>query len=147
MQLHPLVESAGISISYDCTNEWLYADWKGLHDQASSRAACLQLLECLRTQPCRKILNDNFHISHSSMRLTQWGSWWLNEMQKAGLQYIAWVLPQNILARQATETTVKSISNPVVATFDDLASACLWLQKAHEVPPVLHSTPGVLQAV
>jgi hypothetical protein len=133
MQLHPLVTTAHIAIGYDSTNDWLYADWQGEHDQESSQAACLLLLECLRAQPCRKILNDNSNITRTSVQLTLWGAWWLEEMLKTGLQYIAWVYPRDFAARQATEATVQLIARPVVGTFDDVASAYVWLQQVKPV--------------
>ncbi|GAB3852947.1 hypothetical protein GCM10028822_21210 [Hymenobacter terrigena] len=53
-------------------------------------------------------------------------------MQAAGLRYFAWVLPHSLQARHATEERVYPISNPLVGTFDDLASACLWQQQQRE---------------
>jgi hypothetical protein len=135
MQLLPLVDSATISISYDDTNEWLYADWKGAHDQDTAQANCLQVLECLRAQACRKVLTDNTNVESTTAQLTSWGMAWLDEMREAGLQHMAWVLPRSFAARHTTEAAVKAVSQPVVATFDDVASAYVWLQKAHAVPP------------
>ena len=63
------------------------------------------------------------------MRFTGWGVWWLEEMRTAGLLFLAWVLPKDLLARQVAETTVHSIEQPRVGTFDDVASAYGWLQQ------------------
>lgn len=129
MQLHPLFDTSEIFIGLDKENKWLYADWKGEHDQDTSQACCLQLLESLRAWPCHKILNDNSSITRTTVQLTLWGAWWLEEMRGAGLEHIAWVLPRSLPARQVVEATVKVIERPHVKTFDDVASAYLWLQQ------------------
>ncbi|WP_139924903.1 hypothetical protein [Hymenobacter sp. DG01] len=131
MHIHPIVESPGIVIGYDSDNHWLYVDWRGEHDQESSQASCLLMLEALRGQSCHKILNDNSSITRTSVQLSLWGAWWLEEMMRAGLQYIAWVYPRNFEARQASEGVLQAIQQPVVVTFDDVASAYLWLQQQH----------------
>ncbi|ALW85003.1 hypothetical protein AUC43_07795 [Hymenobacter sedentarius] len=134
MQLHVITDSPELFIGHDTDNQWLYVDWKGEHDQESSQAACLLMLESLRAWPCHKILNDNSGITSTTVQLTLWGAWWLNEMRTAGLQYIAWVLPRSLLARQAVETVVHAIDAPRVGTFDDVASAYVWLQQQQPEP-------------
>jgi hypothetical protein len=129
MQLEAIVDSPELFIGYDTQNDWLYVDWKGEHDQASSQAGCELMLEALRATPCNKILNDNSNVTRTSMQLTQWGVRWVEQMRLAGLQYIAWVLPQSLLARQSVESTVHAIEAPRVGTFDDVASAYVWLQQ------------------
>jgi hypothetical protein len=129
MQLNVIVDSVEIFIGHDSHNEWLYVDWKGEHTQESSRAAGQLMLDSLRAWPCHKILNDNSSITRTSVQLIQWGVWLLDAMRAAGLQYIAWVLPHSLLARQAVETVLYAIETPRVGTFDDVASACVWLQQ------------------
>ncbi|GAB3289009.1 hypothetical protein ACFQT0_08070 [Hymenobacter humi] len=129
MQLQTIVDSPGVFISYDAENDWLYVDWKGEHDQQSSQATCGLMLTTLQAWPCHKILNDNSSITQTTMQLNQWTARWLEQMRTAGLQYIAWVLPRHLMARQAVETIVHAISTPRVGTFDDVASAYIWLQQ------------------
>ncbi|MDF7812785.1 hypothetical protein [Hymenobacter sp. YC55] len=93
------------------------------------------MLEALRAWPCHKILNDNSNITRTTVELSLWGAWWLEEMLRAGLQHIAWVFPRDFVARQASETVLSSIERPVIGTFDDVASAYIWLQQQH---PGLH---------
>ncbi|GAC1586946.1 MAG: hypothetical protein NVS3B25_02480 [Hymenobacter sp.] len=135
MQLLPLVDSAELFIGRDAHNHWLYVDWKGEHDQESSQAACRLMLDSLRAWPCHKILNDNSSITRTTVQLTRWGVWWIEEMRAAGLQFIAWVLPRDLRSRQSVEATVQAIEHPQVGTFDDVASACVWLQQQQVVAP------------
>ncbi|WP_310397660.1 hypothetical protein [Hymenobacter sp.] len=129
MSLHAIVDSPELYIGHDMQNQWLYADWKGEYDQEASRAACALLLTSLRVWPCQKILNDNSGVTRTTAQLTDWGVRWLDELRAAGLQYIAWVLPRNPLARRCNEEKVHAIDYPRVGTFDDVASAYAWLQQ------------------
>lgn len=127
MQIHPILETPGIVIGYDSDNQWLYVDWRGEHTPESSRECCLLMLDSLRRWPCHKILNDNSNIVRTNVQLSDWSAWWLNEMLEAGLRYIAWIFPHDFAARQHTEQTLQSIQRPIVGTFDDVASAYIWL--------------------
>ena len=129
MELHPIVDSSVLFIGHDAQNQWLYVDWMGEHDPESSRASCLLMLDSLRAYPCRKILNDNTNIIRTTMQLSAWSIWWLDEMKAAGLEVIAWVLPREMFSRQHVENAMRSIEHPHVGTFDDLASAYVWLQQ------------------
>ncbi|QKG53248.1 hypothetical protein [Hymenobacter sp. BRD67] len=128
MQLEPLAETTGLLVAYDHANHWLYADWHGDHTQETSRAACLVLLDALRQHPTTKILNDNSRILSTSVELSEWGAWWLSEMRAAGLAYLAWVYPRNFTSREATDAILSRIQQPVLAAFDDVASAYFWLK-------------------
>ncbi|KUG09943.1 hypothetical protein [Solirubrum puertoriconensis] len=135
MELQLIAQTELITISYDTTNEWLYVDWRGEHDQETSQAGCMLMLEAMRQRPCSKILNDNSNITRTTVQLTLWGAWWLEEMMRAGLEYVAWVLPREFEARRATESTLMVIQKPVVSTFDDVASAYMWLRRLNPQVP------------
>lgn len=141
MQLRLIATTPGISIYYDEINRWLYTDWQGVHTQESSQAAGLLLLEVLRQQPSSKILNDTSTIVSTSVDLSTWDQWWLRELVGAGLRYIAWVYPRLFPDRDATERILIHVKPMVVTTFDDVATACLWLQKqgvaAHPSSPTV----------
>jgi len=129
MELATLLDQENLYIGFDAVNQWLYVDWKGEYTKEASRATCLLMLETIRAHPCAKILNDNSNVTRTDVELTSWTLWWLEEMRQAGLQCIAWVYTRAFDNRQATEATVVRIERPRVATFDDLASAYVWLQQ------------------
>lgn len=129
MQLHVIIDSPELFIGHDAENHWLYVDWKGEYNQDLSRSTCRQMLETIQIWPCTKLLNDNSSITRTTVQLTQWGVQWLEDMLAAGLHFIAWVLPHDLVARQSTEDIVQAIARPRVGTFDDVASACVWLQQ------------------
>jgi transcriptional regulator GlxA family with amidase domain len=125
----PLVDTPGLSISYDANNQWQYVEWKGQHDPVSSWAACALMLDTLRAFPCARILNDNSGITRTTMQLSARSLDWLALMHAAGLQVLAWVLPQQLASQRATEGIVLKFEAPIVCTFNDLASAHVWLQR------------------
>ena len=129
MQLQPLIVTDGISISYDSHNQWLYVDWRGEHDNASSQAACGLMLQALHQHPCGKILNDNSNISYTTADLSQWGKEWLQDMAAAGLEYFAWVLPRSSAKLDKVDLKFSSMSRYMVVTFSDLATAYDWLHQ------------------
>ena len=129
MPLRLLVDTPGLSISYDSDNQWQYVEWKGKHDPASSWAACMLMLDTLRAFPCPKILNDNSGITRTTMQLSARSLDWLTQMHATGLQVLAWVLPPQLASQRTTEGFVLKIEAPAVYTFDDLASAYAWLQQ------------------
>lgn len=129
MPLRSLVNTPGLSISYDADNQWQYVEWKGTHDPVSSWAACALMLDTLRAFPCARILNDNSGITRTTMQLSARSLDWLAQMHAAGLQVLAWVLPPQLASQRTPEGFVLKIEAPAVYTFDDLASAYAWLQK------------------
>ena len=100
MPLRLLVDTPSLSISYDSDNQWQYVEWKGKHDPVSSWAACVLMLDTLRAFPCSKILNDNSGITRTTMQLSARSLDWLAQMHAAGLQFLAWVLPQKLASRR-----------------------------------------------
>ena len=134
MQLRAIADTPGISIGYDVENQWLYVDWKGAHDSNSSWAACGLMLSSMQECPCSKILNDNSNITHTSMQLSARSLEWLAQMHAAGLHHLAWVMPPELNSRRITEDVVLNIAVPHVSTFDDVASAYVWLKQQVHVP-------------
>ena len=135
-ELHCLVVTPALLVSYDTTNQWLYNQWLGLHDKESVRLSAEAIFCCLATHPCTKMLSD-----HSLLQ----GDWKpaiasvvqqnFERLAGGGVIYVAWVCSLEYADRVAMEQLVRQLSRPVVNLFDDVASACEWL--AHcPVPPV-----------
>lgn len=59
----------------------------------------------------------------------EWGGKeWFPAMAAGGLQYFAWVYSTNLYSRLSTDLTLQfTAGNPVVATFDDIATTQAWL--------------------
>ncbi|GAB2792634.1 hypothetical protein HNQ93_003629 [Hymenobacter luteus] len=126
---HIILETPGLVISYDYTNQWLYADWRGEHDQDSTRAGCGLMLEALSQWPSSKILNDNSNVTSIAVQLTTWGIGWLQAMYVAGLRYLAWIYSPATHNPQVVQDIIRTTNKPIVASFHDLPSARIWLRQ------------------
>lgn len=124
---HLIFDQPALAISYDYTHQWLYVNWRGPHNQESTRAGCACILEALSQWPTAKILNDNTNITRASLQFTEWGVAWLRDMYAAGLRYLAWVYAAEFEGRQASEKLVRLMTHPTVVSFDDIQSAQVWL--------------------
>lgn len=123
-----LLDTPQLTIARDHVNDWLYVDWKGEHTSASSRQGCELMLEYLRKYPCSKVLNDSSNVTQSDFKVAEWIMPWLKMMHQTGMQALAWVYPPLYTARQSTDEKIQFVQGPMLATFDDVASACEWLQ-------------------
>ncbi|UOR05961.1 hypothetical protein MUN82_02390 [Hymenobacter aerilatus] len=126
-ELEYVREVPGLIISYDRTNQWIYADWHGEHTPESSTVACQALLEVAQEKHYAKILNDNSNITHSTARITDVGWQWMRDIYAAGVLFFVWVSPTTAMDEQMRENALRSSGRPFVVTFPDLASACSWL--------------------
>jgi hypothetical protein len=136
-ELPYLFDSPGLRITYDATNKWLYNQWRGLHDEVSIQAGGLQVYACLAQYPCTKILSD-----HSELH----GDWqqgnvehslrYFSRLAALGITQFAWVYGPDYRDRAAMERSYYLLTEPVVAVFDDIASAYEWLRQCPVgVPP------------
>lgn len=131
MALQTLLEAPHITIACDHLNGWLYADWRGDQDLASVQHGATEMLRLMQQEHCHKVLNDNRLVTSMWSEAAEWGGKeWFPAMAAGGLRYFAWVYSANLYSRLSTDLTLQfAAGNPVVATFDDLATAQAWLQQ------------------
>ena len=131
MALQTLYDVPTLTISYDHVNNWLYLDWHGALDDESVMAGGLKLLELLKQENCRKVLNDNARITGLWADAAKWGSdVMMPLLHDAGCRYLAWVYSperfSQLSAQLAAERTTASIT---IMTFRDRDTAAEWLQR------------------
>ncbi|WP_426061462.1 hypothetical protein [Hymenobacter sp. B1770] len=131
MALQTLYDAPTLTISYDHVNNWLYLDWHGALDDESVMAGALKLLELLKQENCRKVLNDNTHITGLWADAAQWGSdVFFPMLHEAGCRYFSWVYSperySQLSAQLAVEHTTAGIT---IMTFQTLDTAAEWLQR------------------
>lgn len=125
-----LYQDAVISIAYDDDEHWLLADWQPEQDAFSVQAGALKMLELLRQQGARKVLNDNRRVHTTWADAAEWGGQvWFPLMADAGLERFAWVYSPNVHSRLSTDLTLQHTARPVVGTFDNLDAARAWLRQ------------------
>lgn len=132
MALQTLLEASHITIFYDHLDDWLLADWHGEQNLESVQHGALQMLRLLGQQRTRKVLNDNTLVTSMWSDAAEWGGRiWFPQMVEAGLEFFAWVYSPNTYSRLSTDLTLQHTpaARPVVATFDELATAKAWLRQ------------------
>jgi hypothetical protein len=131
MSLQTLLEEPHIAISYDHQNDWLLADWRGNQNLTTVQHGGSEMLRLVTMQQCHKVLNDNTNVTNMWSEASEWaGTEWFPAMMAAGLQYFAWVYSPNTYSRLSTDLTLQFTgTTPVVATFDDIATAQAWLRQ------------------
>ncbi|RTQ49657.1 hypothetical protein EJV47_12630 [Hymenobacter gummosus] len=125
-----LYRDAVISVAYDEAEQWLLAEWQAEQDAFTVQAGALRMLELLRQQGCRKVLNDNRRVQTTWADAAEWGGRvWFPLMIEAGLEYFAWVYSPNVYSRLSTDLTLQHTAKPVVRTFDSIEAARTWLRQ------------------
>ena len=124
-----LTDTPGLTIAYDAAHHWLHLTWRGAHDEDTSKAACLLILEKIRLTASTKILNDATLDLDGWSELTRWiAQDYLLALADAGVSAIAWVVPHNLRARIDTHNVMARQTRPLVDTFSDAEAAYHWLR-------------------
>jgi|GEM_PF-1231767 len=130
--LRCLLDTPGLRISYDAANHWLYNQWIGVYDEATVRERVQDVFACLATQPCRRILSDHSQLTGSWLSASVWiGEYYFDRLVECGITHFAWVYSAAYPDRLAMEKALSFTMHPVVAIFDEVASAYEWL---HQCP-------------
>jgi hypothetical protein len=129
---HLLVDTPSFVLTFNETKQWLHAVWKGPHDAASIVAGCAAMQQCLRKNPCHKVLDDSSLSENDWDEVADWvGQHFFETMARQGVRYFAWVCPSDLVSRKSMELALQQATQPIVAMFNDVATARAWLQ-AHE---------------
>lgn len=137
MNIDLLAETTNLFISYDRSNQWLYLDWCGDLTLRSVQQSCLLVAECFLAQNCTRILNDNTNVTSITPDVGIWlATEYLPHIEAAGVEYMAWVHSSNIDTQACTDVALFDLMTPVVALFNDLASAYSWLRAVKFKAPV-----------
>ena len=135
-----LFAASNVSAYYDSTNEWLYLDWHGELDLNLLRKNCLQVVLCLVAKRYKRILNDNTNLTKASPDVVPWlATELLPYMKLVVIEYMACVLSPNLDVQNEAEAAIEEIMKPVIALFDDMASAYEWLSSVNFEAPAAPS--------
>ena len=126
-------KTPGVEIEYDEDQKYLTVDWKGFQSFHSIKTGCYKLLDCINKHHCQLILNDNTNV------MGTWGDavdWVANDyfpvIEKAGVQYIAWIYSASMFSRLSADLTIESTNGKIVTkTFDNKADGLEWLLHEH----------------
>ncbi|QIL74912.1 hypothetical protein [Hymenobacter sp. HDW8] len=122
--------TSAVQVWHDAEAHWLYVRWRGNYAIQTAEEGWELLLRCLHQQPCAMLLNDARHAATGWSGQEQWaGEALFPKLAQWGVRYVACVYPEALAARFSLDTTLGYTPQPFVAAFDDLATACTWLQQ------------------
>ncbi|UOR03744.1 hypothetical protein MUN82_12380 [Hymenobacter aerilatus] len=90
----------------------------------------------------KRILNDNTNVTKITPEVAPWlANDFLPYLRLLGIEYIAWICSSDMQIQNDTEAVLEKLTSPVVALFDDMATAYEWLSTARFQSPVMLNTP------
>lgn len=118
-----------ITISYQEGSGCLEVDWTGFQDLKSVKAGCLKMIELLKKNQCHKVVNDNSHVLGTWSEAAEWvGKEWFPMMERAGLQYFAWIFSPSTFSQLSAKKSVDvKEGNVITQFFTELTAAQEWL--------------------
>jgi hypothetical protein len=125
---HLLHDSPTLSIYYDPVHDWIYMDWKGQQSVESIKAGCNLLLGFLKSERCKKVLNDNTRVTNIWSDAAPWiAREFFPKAAQAGLTYIAWIYSPDQFSRLSTDE-VMALNQEKIATipFNNYEDAVQW---------------------
>jgi PAS domain S-box-containing protein len=119
-----------IRIDYNQQDKSLEVDWIGFHNIDSVKKGCFIMLDLLKKNNCSKVLNDNTNVLGNWSEAADWGgTFWFPEMQKAGLQFFAWVYSHSTFSKLAAHKSLDvMVGNITTQFFTDTEDAKEWLK-------------------
>jgi hypothetical protein len=119
----------GLDIEYDAYHQWIYANWKGHHTEASVKRGCELISDLLVAKGCRKFLNDNRLAQGKWSEATPWiATTWLPRQEQMGLKAIAWILSPSTLHRLSSQKVLDQDQTTIqVEVFNEYSRAKEWL--------------------
>lgn len=125
-----LFESSFLTLSFDYTHNWLYADWQGPQTLETVQVGSAQLVEQLRRERCEKLLNDNRAVHGMWMDGSEWIARDLPPaLEAAGLRYVAWVYSPEVFSRLSAQRAMEQSGRRFLTlAFEDLSAARAWLE-------------------
>lgn len=110
-------------------NSFIYAQWFGVQSVETVKEGGYKLLEMMRENPCPKLLNSNKNVIGSWDMALDWAqNEWAPQMKKAGLRYLAQVVPSSFYATMTIENLIQKIDRDFeIRTFEKDTDAIAWL--------------------
>lgn len=94
-----LLNKQNVVVAHHEKSNYLYINWIGFQREAEIYESGEQVLRLFKGLNCHKVLNDNREVIGPWNKASEWTqNYWFPEMINAGLQYFAWIFPDNIFA-------------------------------------------------
>lgn len=122
-------QNSNITITYSEKKHCVNADWTGFQNLNSVQQGGMMLFEMLVKNNCHKMLNDNRNVLGTWSEASDWaGKEWFPMMEKAGLQYFAWVFSPIAFSQLSAKKSIDVAPHHVtVQFFTDITLAEDWI--------------------
>ena len=119
-----------LRMNYNKLKERLEVDWLGFHNLQTVQKGGLMILDYLVRFNCKKLLNENTNVIGNWSDASDWVAQVLfPKLEKAGLQYVAWVYAPSTFSRMAAHKSVEGKSGSMIQFFANNSEASEWLDK------------------
>jgi hypothetical protein len=127
-----LLDTPVLTIYHDAANDCLYNQWKDTHDADTILACIGHIMACLEANACQKVLSDHTEFTGDWKQLApEVGGEVFEQMAARGVRLFAWVHGPDCRDQLAMHQAMQVASKPTITLFDDVATACQWLQQRH----------------
>jgi hypothetical protein len=132
------------TLSYEESEQWLYATWGGLIGNHEAMQGALNYLDKVAAHPSAFLLNNNLDLHGPWFNSVEWLEHaWLPQAQRLGLRYIAHVVQADKGDDILTLTRADHLSELLeLQLFHDLDAAKDWLHSCQQQA----SAPGQTSA-
>ncbi len=127
-------KSSFIEIFYDPQHKHLEANWIGFQNVDTVKAGGAEMLKILKSNNCRKVLNDNSEVKGNWSEAADWaGEVWFPMMEAEGLKFMAWIYsPSTFSALSAKRSVDVKVGNVITQFFTRKKAALDWLKSTGE---------------
>jgi hypothetical protein len=122
------------TLSYEESEQWLYATWGGLIGNHEAMQGALNYLDKVAVHPSAFLLNNNLDLHGPWFNSVEWLECaWLPQAQRLGLRYIAHVVQADKGTDILTLTRADHLSGLLeLQLFHDLDAAKDWLHSCQQ---------------
>lgn len=118
-----------VTIQYNSVLHHIEAHWTGYQNIESVKRGGLKMLEILRYNQVKKVLNDNTDVLGNWSEAAEWvAEDLLTSLETAGLKYLAWIQSRSVFSRLSGQKTADmSQAGIKMKFFSDRTAAEAWL--------------------
>lgn len=132
---HPAVAEEGfyeddcITLQFNTDKKRIDANWRGFQNRESVQRGCKLMLEMVIRFKCNKIVNDNREVLGTWSEASEWvGESFFPLLEKAGIEYLAWVFSTSVFSQLSAKKSVDvSVNNITTQFFTDISDAEKWI--------------------
>ncbi|MHB8209211.1 ATP-binding protein [Mucilaginibacter sp.] len=121
-----------ITVNYNQLFKRVDVDWLGYQDLESVQHGCLMMLEIIKKNSCKRVVNNNRHVLGNWSEASDWvGQTYFPMMESAGVKCFAWVFSSNGFSQMAAQKTIAvSVGKITTQFFTDVALAEKWIEES-----------------